>query len=193
MYRIQFGSASDRPSLLMFPAKGDLTFTATLTADTPTLLVPAITDNMLQARNLSWIVIYVIQPGTPQTEALLSDYVQPDIPIPPADISNWTAFTPINNWVHNPQLNSTPEQYRRQGDTVSVRFSVQGGTSFVIWTLPEGYRPKYVISKMCQIHDNTNAPDYGHLQIRINGDIYLEHPGTLNNHKAWADFSFSIL
>jgi hypothetical protein len=42
------------------------------------------------------------------------------------------------------------------------------------------------------VHDNTNAPDYCHIRVEQDGDVMLEHPVSLNNHKVWAKFSFYL-
>lgn len=103
----------------------------------------------------------------------------------------WTAATLLNSWANIGGTEQTA-QYRKVGSRVDVRMAVQNGTTSPIFTLPTGYRPALVQSFVCQVHDNTNAPDYGHIRVEADGDVMLEHPGSLNNHKVWATFSFYL-
>lgn len=190
MNRIEFTGQAGIPSLLVFPAKGNLLTNVTLSPESPSQDITYVTDDMLAARDLGWVKISVIQPDNTTVITELSSYVVPSMPESPLDMGVWIPFTALNNWV--PIVNATPAQYRRVGDEVSVRFAFSGGNSLTVWNAPIGFRSKYVLSKVCQIHDNTNAPDFGHIQVRPNGDLVIEHPGSLNNHKIWADFTYSV-
>lgn len=103
----------------------------------------------------------------------------------------WTAPTLLNSWAN---IGGTEQvaQYRKVGSRVDVRMAVQNGTGSPIFTLPDGCRPTLVQSFVGQAHDNANAPDYCHIRVEADGDVMLEHPGSLNNHKVWATFSFYI-
>jgi len=103
----------------------------------------------------------------------------------------WVAPTLLNSWV-NIGGSEQPAQYRKVGSRVDVRMAVQNGVASPIFTLPAGYRPTLVQSFTGQVHDNTNAPDYCHIRVEADGDVMLEHPSTLNNHKVWATFSFYL-
>lgn len=105
--------------------------------------------------------------------------------------SIWVAPTLLNSWA---DIGGTaqPAQYRRRGDKVYVRMAVENGTAAPIFTLPAGLRPPYDISFPGQVHDNTSAPDFGHIRVLQNGSVELEHPGSLSSHKLWASFSFDV-
>lgn len=190
MYRIQLTGQAGAPSPLMFPAKGQLLSNVALSYDNPYQDIIFITDDMLTARDLGWVRVSIIQPDNNAIITDMSPYVVPEMPESPFDMGVWIPFTALNSWV--PIVGGTPSEYRRVGENVSVRFAVQSGVSLTVWTAPVGFRSKYVLSKGCQIHDNTNAPDFGHVQVRPNGDIVIEHPGALNNHKVWADFTYPV-
>lgn len=87
-----------------------------------------------------------------------------------------------------------PAAYRRNGDRVELRGAVEDGTSGVIFGLPTDLWPPYDLSFSVPVHDNTAAPDYGHLIVRAaTGNVELEHPGTLSNHQVWLDgVAFSL-
>lgn len=104
---------------------------------------------------------------------------------------SWIAPTLLNSWV-NVGGTAQVAQYRKVGNRVYLRGVVQNGTSSPIFILPAGYRPAYDIGFTVEVHDNTNAPDYGHLRIIQDGSVMLEHPGTLNNHKVWFNNSFAL-
>jgi sorbitol-specific phosphotransferase system component IIA len=103
--------------------------------------------------------------------------------------ADWLTPTLLNSWV-NYGGTMQPAQYKRIGDRVYIRGVVKSGTGSPIFTLPAGYRPPYDIGFTVEIHDNSNNPDFGHIRITQNGDLTLEHPGTLNNHKVWFNLSF---
>jgi hypothetical protein len=103
----------------------------------------------------------------------------------------WTAPTLLNSWAN---IGGTEQvaQFRKVCSRVDVRMAVQNGNASPIFTLPTGYRPSLVQSFVGQVHDNTNAPDYCHIRVEQDGDVMLEHPVSLNNHKVWAKFSFYL-
>lgn len=101
----------------------------------------------------------------------------------------WTALTLLNSWVNI--VGAQAAQYRMIGDMVQVRMAIEDGTASTLFTLPAGFRPPATIGVPAQVHDNTDAPDFGHLRIEADGDVILEHPGVLANHQVWATFEFS--
>lgn len=109
-------------------------------------------------------------------------------PFTPWSNTEWQAPVLEDGWVNIPTFLAT--QYRKVNDEVQVRLSLQNGTSLKLFNLPAGYRPSAIASVVTQVHDNTNAPDYGHLRIEPDGDVMFEHHGTLNGHKIYATFSF---
>lgn len=102
---------------------------------------------------------------------------------------DWIAPTLLNSWV-NVGTGYQPAQYRKVGTRVDVRFAVKNGTTSPIFNLPAGYRPSATHSFSVPVHDNTSAPDYGHIEVFPTGDISLEHPGSLSNHSVYGSFSF---
>lgn len=103
----------------------------------------------------------------------------------------WTALTLENSWV-DIGAPAQVAQFRKVGDMVGIRFAVVGGVAAQMFTLPVGFRPPASIGRPVNVHDNTNAPDFGHLRIAADGTATLEHPGSLSNHSVWAAFEFSV-
>lgn len=103
----------------------------------------------------------------------------------------WIVPTMVNNWV-NQSAPEQPIQYRKVGNRVHIRGAIQNGTAQTIFTLPTGYRPQYRVCITCCIHDQTSSPDFGHLEVGTDGVVRLDHPGSLNNHKAWINISFAL-
>lgn len=110
---------------------------------------------------------------------------------PSSGMSGWTNITLLNGWVNI--VGAQVAQYRIKGDEVSVRLAIQNGIATNIFLLPIGFRPPADVGVPTLMHDNTDAPDFGHLRIQSDGQVILEHPGSLNNHKVWATFTFSVL
>lgn len=103
----------------------------------------------------------------------------------------WTALTLENAWV-DIGAPAQVAQFRKVGDMVGVRFAVVDGTALQMFTLPDGFRPPASIGISVNVHDNTNAPDFGHLRIAADGTATLEHPGSLSGHSVWGTFEFSV-
>lgn len=103
----------------------------------------------------------------------------------------WTSPTLLNSWANIAGWQAA--QYRKVGDMVQIRFSIENGTDFVLFNLPVGFRPPVNISFTCNVHDSANAPEFGHLIVESNGDVIFEHHGTLSNHKVYAAIEFSVL
>lgn len=105
--------------------------------------------------------------------------------------NEWAALTLENAWV-DIGAPAQVAQFRKVGDMVGVRFAVVDGTAPQMFTLPVGFRPPASIGISVNVHDNTNAPDFGHLRIAADGTATLEHPGSLSGHSVWGTFEFSV-
>lgn len=95
-------------------------------------------------------------------------------------------------WESPHYVGAQAAQYRMIGDMAQVRMAVENGTADTIFTLPAGSRPPATIGVPAQVHNNTDAPDFGQLRVNTTGTVVLEHPGVLSNQQVWATFSFSI-
>lgn len=103
----------------------------------------------------------------------------------------WKPITLLNSWV-NIGGSAQQAQYRIVGDMVDIRFAIQNGVDHELFSLPTNMIPPQNVGFACQLHDNTGAPDFGHINISNTGSVVLEHPGSLSNHKVWATFSYSV-
>lgn len=104
---------------------------------------------------------------------------------------DWIAPTMVSSWA-NQAAPEQPIQYQKVGKRVYIRGAIQNGVAATIFTLPTGYRPQYRVCHFCCVHDNTNAPDFGHIEILTDGKVQVDHPGSLNNHKLWLNISFAL-
>lgn len=105
--------------------------------------------------------------------------------------NDWTALALLNSWTAI--AGEQAAEYRIIGTDVDLRFAVEDGTTLTIGNMPAGLRPVNPSPHVVAVHDNTAAADFGHLRILANGDIVLEHPGSVSGHSVYATVRYSTL
>lgn len=104
--------------------------------------------------------------------------------------AGWTPLTLDNSWAAIGGW-QTPA-FKIEGNTLWIKFALESGTALGIATLPAGARPAEKHSLWVNIHDNTNAPAFGHLVVNTDGTIVLEHPGAISGHKVFCTASIPL-
>lgn len=186
MHSIRYTAPVGPPTLEFTSAQGNVVVSRL----GPSVQTPTLSASMFEARDAGLISLYIVDPVT-GLEIPLSSSAQADRPESGLDVGEWQPLPLANNWVVIPD--AFGPAYRRLGLEVEVAFGIRNGTSLTLFNTPVGYRSPKIVSKVCQIHASNDAADFGHLQIRPDGDIVLEHPGNLSGHSVWASFQFPIV
>jgi hypothetical protein len=97
--------------------------------------------------------------------------------------SDWTNMTFVNGW-SNYSDNYSLGQYKKIGNQVFLRGFITGGTSDLVTTLPEGFRPIRGVYDTF-VKDNTT---FGTAIVSSNGNVSLWG----YDPNGWNSFNFSF-